>query len=107
MMVMVVVVVMMMIHLHLTHMMSLLDQAIHPGSHLGLWTTMAVPARGAAWVRVAKPRVEARIAAAAIPNLAGTRHFVFSLEVARTEGCIAICFCIRQHRRTAIQHDVN
>ncbi len=35
MMVMVVVVVTMMIHLHLTHMMSLLDQAIHPGSHLG------------------------------------------------------------------------
>lgn len=34
-MVMVVMMVTMMIHLHLTHMVSLLDQAIHPGSHMG------------------------------------------------------------------------
>jgi hypothetical protein len=40
-------------------------------------TGSVTPAKGAAWVRLEKPRVEARITAAANPNLAGAGILLF------------------------------
>jgi hypothetical protein len=53
-------------------------------------TAAATPAKGAAWVRPAKPKDAARIVAIASPGFAGKRVFFSLLKVARTETSQAI-----------------